>query len=522
MMSNSLPPADVLSLPGLLLTLRRHFKKVLATFLLMVTVTVLYVTNRGREYESAAKLFVRVGRETVSVDPTAEASGQLLSVTDTQEREIRSVVSLLSNRDLLEQVVDELGPKTILEFSDPNLPATESSIKKLAKPMVTATKSTLVELGILEVISEREQAIQFVRDSLAVEAGDSSAVIKVSVRTYSPKLAQLIVTKLIDLHLAYHMQANSTPGSLPFFSAQTDRLRNDLQSASKQLATVKNETRVSSLSSKQQSLESRMLSLSEQLSQARTGLASSTSTVAALQQQLGDESELIPSGETVGMANSAKAAMREELYRLQILESELLAKTKEKHPKITQIRDQIQKARSVFDEEEQQVQTTNAINDVYRQLRISLLLELANQAALEAKLSALVLEQDALHEEIERVNSGELKIVNLQREVDLLDVNYRHYVESFEQVRIQKELESQQISNVNVAQKPSYVDYPVGPGNLLLLALGLIASICGACGVAMLSESMTPGDVYIRYSGARYRAPEPLDVEEPALDSVEA
>ena len=47
------------------------------------------------------------------------------------------------------------------------------------------------------------------------------------------------------------------------------------------------------------------------------------STVQTLQQQLAGESKLIPSGETVGMANSAKAAMREELYRLQILESEL-------------------------------------------------------------------------------------------------------------------------------------------------------------------------------------------------------
>lgn len=515
-MSNALPPVDALSLPGFLQTLQRHSKKVVVTFLFMVTMTVLYVMHRGREYESAAKLFVRVGRETVSVDPTAEASGQLLSVTDTQEREIRSVVSLLSNRDLLEQVVDELGPQTILEFSDPEHPVTESVIRKITQPISSGIKSTLVALGIVEHISEREQAIQAVRDSLMVEAGDSSAVIKVSVRSDSPKLAQMIVTKLIDLHLAYHMQANSTPGSLPFFSAQTERLRTDLESASELLIAAKNENKVSLLASKQQSLESRTLALSEQLSQARTDLAASTSTVQTLQRQLASESELIPSGETVGMANSAKAAMREELYRLQILESELLSKSTEKHPKITQIRDQIAKARSVFEEEEQQVQTTNSINDVYRQLRINLQTELANQAALEAKLAALEVEQDAVYAEIERVNRGEFEIVKLQREVELLDVNYRHYVESFEQARIQKELESQRISNVNVAQKPSYVDYPIGPSNLLILAMGLFASLCGACGIAVLSESMTPRGVY------RYEAPAPVDMEQPALDTVEA
>jgi uncharacterized protein involved in exopolysaccharide biosynthesis len=144
-MSNAQMYVDVFSLPGFLQALLRHRKKVLFTFLILVALTVLFVVSREREYASSAQLFVRIGRETVSVDPTAEAAGRLISVTDTQEREIRSIVSVLGNRDLLEQVVDDLGPTTILEESKE-----PSALKKVIKPIRESIKSTLVTSGILE------------------------------------------------------------------------------------------------------------------------------------------------------------------------------------------------------------------------------------------------------------------------------------------------------------------------------------------------------------------------------------
>jgi uncharacterized protein involved in exopolysaccharide biosynthesis len=326
---------------------------------------------------------------------------------------------------------------------------------------------------------------------------------------------------LVDLHLSYHLQANSTPGSLPFFGSQSELLLAELEAASEELTELKNSNSVASMEAKKQSLESQMQSLQEQLSQATTGLAAATTTVATLKQQLAGEAEFIPASETVGMANSVNAGMRQELYRLQILESELLAKTKENHPRITQIRDQIEKARLVFDEEEPQVQTTTSTNDVYQQIRISLLAEQGKQAALEAQIRALESEQEKLKDEIKRVNDGELKLVSLQRQVDLLDANYRRYVESLEQVRINKELENQRISNVNLVQKPSFVDYPIGPSNFLVLVLGLTASLCTACGVAVLCELSLPREVVVRRTARLHRQATQSAVE-PELESVEA
>ncbi len=504
---------DVLSLPGFLRALRRYRTQVLATFAVLASLTVLYAANRGREYESAAKLFVRIGRETVSVDPTAEASGQVVSVTDTQEREIRSIVSLLYNRDLLEQVVDELGSNTILGCSDD--PVTENSAVTQGIQFVwDSLKWKLADCGILDSVSDREQAIQYVRDSLTVAADDSTSVVRVSVRADSPKLAQSIVAKLIDLHLQYHLRANSSPGSLPFFSTQTENLRQELEAATQKMAAIKNENSLASLDAKKDSLEAEMLSLNQKLTQGKADLASTSSTIRELERQLSKEAEMVPSAETVGMANSAKAVMRQELYRLQILESEFLSKYKPTHPKVAEIRDQIEKAEKVFDSEEQQVQTTSSTNAVFQQLRINLLVATAKRAALESEFKSLISAKEQLKAEIEKVNAGEIQLSNIQRHVDLLDMNYRRYVENLEQVRINRELESQQISNLNVVQNPSFVDFPVGASNRVIIPAGLIASACFACLVGMLCALTETKAVFIVQSDDLPRRAEPVDVGE--------
>lgn len=512
-MSTTQIQEDVLSLPGFLRAVHRHRVKVLATFALLASLTFLYAINRGREYESAAKLFVRIGRETVSVDPTAEASGQMVGVTDTQEREIRSIVSLLYNRDLLEQVVDDLGVETILGETDQD----ESAASLFAQGMRTARaslKGKLVDWGILESVSDREQAIQFVRDSLNVTAGDSTAVIRIAACADSPKLAQTIVAKVIDLHLEYHLRANSSPGSLPFFSKQTDHLRRELEDWTEKMATIKNENSLASLNAKKDSLEAEMLSLNQQLTQRKADLASTSSTIRQIEVQLSSESEMVPSTETVGMANSAKAVMRQELYRLQILESEFLSKYKPTHPKVAEIRDQIEKAERVFNSEEQQVQTTSSTNAVFQQLRINLLVQSAKRAALEAELQTLVSEKEHLKAEIQKVNAGEIELSNIQRHVDLLDMNYRRYVENLEQVRINRELESQQISNLNVVQSPSFVDFPIGASNKVILASGLICAAALACLVGVLCTLLEPNKTIVLQPEERSRRPEPLDVGE--------
>src|SRR3954452_12379988 len=60
------------------------------------------------QYETKAKLLVKVGRETAELPPNV-LNGQVLN-QGVRIADINSEVELLSSRTLAEQVVDEMGP----------------------------------------------------------------------------------------------------------------------------------------------------------------------------------------------------------------------------------------------------------------------------------------------------------------------------------------------------------------------------------------------------------------------------
>ena len=95
----------------------RHKWKVIVFFLaVMVTVT-LGTFLAAEIYRAEAKLLVRIGRENVSLDPTA-TTGQIISIGQSRESEINSELEILKSRELAEKVVDAMGPKAFLERPD--------------------------------------------------------------------------------------------------------------------------------------------------------------------------------------------------------------------------------------------------------------------------------------------------------------------------------------------------------------------------------------------------------------------
>ena len=60
-----------------------------------------------RKYGSEAKLLVRLGRENLAVDPTA-ATSSLVSLSNTREAEINSVILALGSRSNIEKVLDKV------------------------------------------------------------------------------------------------------------------------------------------------------------------------------------------------------------------------------------------------------------------------------------------------------------------------------------------------------------------------------------------------------------------------------
>ena len=69
--------------------LLRHRNKVAFCFVLLMVAPVLTILYAGRSYKSEAKLLVRVGHESVGLDPTA-TMGETIAVNTSREFEINS------------------------------------------------------------------------------------------------------------------------------------------------------------------------------------------------------------------------------------------------------------------------------------------------------------------------------------------------------------------------------------------------------------------------------------------------
>src|SRR5262245_46318981 len=91
----------------------RHRKKMLLFFVLVLVADVAWVAFGRRTYESAAKLYLRVGRESLTLDPSA-TTGQTVQLYQTLDNQINSTLQILEGRHIAEQVVDEIGVGNIL------------------------------------------------------------------------------------------------------------------------------------------------------------------------------------------------------------------------------------------------------------------------------------------------------------------------------------------------------------------------------------------------------------------------
>ena len=185
--------------------------------MILLLLTVGVILFWPRQYRSEAKIWIKLGRENSHLDPTA-ATGETISIQENdREDEIKSVLDILASRGVVADVVDKLGPLVVLG-SEP-LPGEEAiesnfvanAVKSLAGGVIKMLKS-------IDPVSDREEAVQKVLDSVVVDAEQKSNVVSIVYDTKNPKLAQAVVKELVNQYTKSHGRIHSIAGSRPFLS----------------------------------------------------------------------------------------------------------------------------------------------------------------------------------------------------------------------------------------------------------------------------------------------------------------
>jgi uncharacterized protein involved in exopolysaccharide biosynthesis len=256
---------------------------------------------------------------------------------------------------------------------------------------------------------------------------------------------------------------------------------------------LKDQTGLSSPGDQRQQLVTRIGRLDDELLQNESARAASAVKVKMLQAKLAELPAKHVALETTGYGNEGTDRMRDQLYALQVKEKEAASRYTDSHPRLQQIRQQIAEAREVLaDEEKTRTQVTTEPDKLYQQTEFELLAEEPLLASLDERIAKLRVQSADLRGELKTLNENEMQIASLQREVEMLETEYRRYAASLEQSRIDRALEDQRISNISVAQAATLEATPVGPRVKMNLAMGFVAALCGAIGVPQIMERAKP------------------------------
>jgi uncharacterized protein involved in exopolysaccharide biosynthesis len=483
-------PARPIDANFVLGAVQRFRGRALLFFVVALAAVVAGVLLAPREYASEARLFLRVGRESVALDPTA-TMGEKISINDTRVNEINSALEMLRSRELIAHVVDRLGPDIFLY--PPAIP--EGEAKASAEPSQfaaawTATVKVLESIGALDPVDRQERAILALGQSLQAYVPRNTNLLAVSCRSSTPENAQQIVETVVACFAEMHAQAHRTPHSHDFFVEQSDKLRDQIQADNEELSRRKNELGLVSLQGQRTLLESERSQVQQQLTAAAGQLAASRAKVQSLESSYED----LPRQEVtekVDVPNLAIDNMRQLLYQLEIQERESSTLLAENHPKLVSIRQQLKDVKAILAAQTStREQTTTATTPARQPLQVALLLEESEVKSWEAKVQSLQADEARIAADMKNFNNQQIEIERLERDLALAEADYRSYAVRREQARIDQVLAAEQISNLNVVQTPTLVRKPVSPKKLLTISLGLVAALCGATCLAVVSARL--------------------------------
>ncbi len=398
-------------------------------------------------YASEAKLFVRLGRENMGLDPTVTA-GNTVDVTATRDTEMNSILEHLRSQTLLEKV---------LETTDP----------------------AFTQLSAVD----QQLAVRKLQQSISVDSPRGSTVIVLHLEGLDPVEAQGKLETFIDVYLADHIRINRNLRSHDFFEAQSKLLKQQLGDARNELRDAKTTAGIASIEGHRASLEGQIDKAELKLQETDASLSAVAAERRSLERSLQTVPEVLLAQFVEGTPNDGLAVMRQRLFELQTREKEILSKFTPAHPEAVAIAQLVQEVETALAQEE---------HDREKLMQAVLARKEADEASLTAQQGELRKQLTQLKGKLKTLNQHEATIGGLSDEVAQLESKYMAYLGDREQARLDDALRTDQITNVSILQEATLAPLPIRPQKASVLLLAGVIGMLAGLGVVLTSEQFTP------------------------------
>lgn len=472
-------PSPIVLIQDVLLAVRRKWRTGIGLVFCIGLLVAVHYGLTPRQYESEGKLYVQVGRGIVSEDRVSAAESNV-SVVETRNSEVNSVIDIISSRGLAERIVDKIGVDRITE---------SSSFLSAYIPSFAESKALTED----ELKMNREQAIRFFMSNLFVHNPREAVTISVTCRLGSPELSQEVVRLLMEEYLQSHVAAHQTQGSFDFFDREYQSQKQKVEDIGGEIRDFKSEIGVMDIALRQRALQNQISQIEQGLVDASSDLASGEARIVELQQLIKNTPENIDAERTDGISNDASDRMREALFRVEIEYQTLLAKYTHDHLAVQRKREELDELRIIFEKQQAaRSHTTTTKNPTRDSLQLDLMRAEADLRGQLARVDSYREEYRSAMADLTELNAQEVRLRELERALSLATQNLETYATKREESRMNLALDSEKISNVKVVQDATYVFKPKTPRFGRTAALGMILALTVGFAGVLIHHHLDP------------------------------
>jgi uncharacterized protein involved in exopolysaccharide biosynthesis/Mrp family chromosome partitioning ATPase len=448
---------DSISIGDVYYLLFRHKWKIIIFSLLGVVASLAVLFLTPSVFESEASLLVRYVSDTTLLDRVSN-SERITRVGGGGESAINSEIAILTSRNLVEKVMDEMG---VNRFS-------------------LDSTNTL----------DRSRIAERIMSAIGIAAPKDSNVIRVTFKAPTPIVAQEFLRRLTESYLLKHIEIHRTAGAYEFLSQQTDQLRSRLAETEEELRKVKYTAGVVSIEESKQSIALRAEELTRGLGDLEASLAAAKARVDVIHPFLSTEGTGRTSVAWVASIPTDTArSLESNLQRQRQRELELLSVYTADSIPLKSLREQIKETEALLAKEAPLAVTNSmAAGASAPDYRSTLMEAQASLAELHARIAV---QKDLLArtlDEARKMDAIEAKIVQLQRNKELQEANYKYFCQSLEHARVDEALNSGKISNISVIQPATLPSKRLRVKLPRNMAIALLLGVMGGLGLAVLQE----------------------------------
>jgi uncharacterized protein involved in exopolysaccharide biosynthesis len=451
----------------LLTTLFKHKSRIATVFSLSVGIGLVASFVLPPVYEARSTVLIKVGREYFGSQAGSPEGGNARTLLSLQQQEILNAeIQIISNRELIEQVVKRLGVEAVYP-----------SIEKKTSSKISPLNASILQL----------------EKHLYVSGIKKSNVIEVAFRHEDPQVAAKVVNLIVELFRDKHLKVFSDPQS-SFLEKQRRMYEGKLGKSEQSMESFKQRNQVYSLDEQRSLLLRQRTELDSTLKYTDHRIDELQEKLRSIKNERNSNSDKNKSVYTNTEKDKILVDAKAKLLSLQLTEQDLLKRYREDSRRVEDIRNEIQTVKIFLAEQEAYISGTMETGGrVYQEVQLEIIKTEADLKSQRAKAAALQGQLRQLDGQIRTLDLNERKFRDLKREVTANEKYFRTYEDRVEEARISEDMNLNKLANISVIQPAAVPIKPVRPKKALNMLLSLIIGAFSGLGLAFASEHFSQG-----------------------------